>query len=161
MQKKLKIFFFSLVILFVSCGIRAGMKSAIEQTTNYLPYPFKNIDLGMTISEFAAIKDTGRMERSNLMTFRREFTEIINKNEVSNATYYFDNDGHIPFYEIIIEFNEGFNVSEFAQKEYGYPNTGTEWLMDSKKGYNIRIWLFENKLVLAAEMKGTEWNENK
>jgi hypothetical protein len=43
----------------------------------------------------------------------------------------------------------------------GQPNfeNNTEWIIGSRQDYKIKAWKFENNLVLAAQLKGTEWEE--
>ena len=76
------------------------------------------------------------------------------------ATYYFDNEGSFPLYELIIEYESTAARDAEADRLFGSPNfEETEWQYDSKEGFLIHAWKFKNKLVIAGKIAGTEWDE--
>ena len=98
---------------------------------------------------------------NDAFSFRKEFVEDINAEGIKKIIYYFDTDNHKPFYETIIVYDNEKKRDEEATRLLGPPNSenATEWELNSRQGYIIKAWKFENKLVLAAQIKGTEWEE--
>ncbi len=98
------------------------------------------------------------IEISDVIDFRNQITETFTDGDIEAVTYYFDKDGNQPLYEYIIEYKDGIDVKEIAKSKLGNPNyEEKEWLFDSEKGYKVRAWTFKQKIVLAANLKGTEW----
>ena len=66
----------------------------------------------------------------------------------------------MPLYEYIIDYHSAEKRDEFVAANLGKPNNEEEWVFDSKEGFKIKAWLFENKLVVAGLIKDTEWYED-
>jgi len=156
-MKKL-IFLLLILFLITSCSIFKSFKKEVHFQTQYLPEQFQDLYLNMPFSEFEKTRNINKMERSDIMSFRISYEEHNPENNINNVTYYIDNEGNLPLYELIIEYNQNFDLTNYIKNKYGSPNFGTEWLYDSKEGFMIKIWTFDNKLVIAGAIKGTEWN---
>ena len=69
----------------------------------YLPKTFKKLRFGMSLEVL-------KKQRKNKLTdasddtydFRKIYTEEINEKGIVSAVYYFDNEGHLPLYEMIV-----------------------------------------------------------
>lgn len=154
--------YFVALSLFLSLAVVQGCKPTTQIVskphTKYLPAEFQNLYFGMPLADFKTIKKDVKME-SDGASFRLIATEKDMNAQVREVTYYFANTNTSvnPLYEIIIEYKDVFYRDQVASKLYGAPNSGDEWRFDSGEGYQIMIWRFETKLVIAAKMKGTEW----
>jgi serine/threonine protein kinase len=144
-------------------GSPAPMPIASAQLlANYLPNkpPFYNLYLGMAYDNFQKLKSVDQMQRSTQLDFRTELTETVEDEQIESITYYFDNDGNQPLYEFIIKYKPDFNLQNYAISKYGSPNFQKEWSFKSNEGFDIRVWTFESKLVIAGLIAGTEYNSN-
>lgn len=121
-----------------------------------LPEEFKNLYFGMSFDEFKEVRKLGMVEISNLIDFRIEYSETM-KGDIKAVTYYFDKEGNIPLYELIIEYNDEKTRDMVADKLFGKPNSGDQWKIIKKSGLEIRAWKFITKLVVVAVLPNTEW----
>ena len=123
----------------------------------YLPEYFSDLYLGMPYEEFLFIKGKLKKHLADLMSFRFELEERINRNGIRDVIYYFGKTDTKPLYELIIEYEKNFDLQKYLLQKYGNPNHGNEWRFDNGEGVIIMIWTFRNKLVIAGAIKGTEW----
>ena len=113
---------------------------------DYLPSVFENLYLGITLEEFKKIKDTTIMDvdESEYVSY---LTEFLDKKDFKYLVYQFDK--HKILYEMIIEFQPGYDIDTFIKNVYGQPNNNEEWLIDGKDGFQFKIWKFINSLCIA------------
>lgn len=162
MKKFLLIGLYVLAINFSGC-----ISSKKVQTTGnlhadqikYFPDAFKNLYFGMPLTEFQKIKPDVKIPSDQIMSFRTEIVENNVSSIIDNVTYYFDNDGNKPLYELIIEYKNETDRNKEADQLLGRPNNGDEWKFDSKEGFDIKAWKFERKLVIIGALPKTEWTE--
>ena len=84
---------------------------------------------------------------------------ISNFDEINVRTY-IDNDNKQPLYEFILILNPSLNANDIANEHFGLPNEGTEWRFppsETNLPYTIAAWTYKNKIIIAATIKGTEW----
>lgn len=157
-MKKTILFALLLAISFSACkSSKTGESVATMDIRKiYVPQQVKDTYFGLSRTDFLKMR-TSNVEVSDIVDFRTEITETFSKGDVKNITYYFDKDGNQPLYEYIVEYNDNINVKEIANAKFGTPNSEGEWLMDSKEGYQIKAWTFNQKIVIAAAMNQTEW----
>ena len=92
------------------------------------------------------------------MEFRKSVALPNYSDKIKELTLYFDNEGTFPLYEFIIDYKEIAERDKVANELYGKPNfKEKEWKFDSGEGYPIRVWTYQNKLIIAGFMPGTEW----
>ena len=133
-------------------------KHASQQ--KYFPDEFKNLWFGMSISDFRKATKVKLTPEPALMSFRIEYVQNEFDNpELKEVTYYFDDDGENPLYEMIIEYHSASQRDRVAASVLGPPNEGEEWKFDSGEGFDLRAWQFRNKLVIIGVLPGTEWEE--
>jgi len=153
------------IFLVVSCG---SLKKTTEDRfqTTILPEYVKNLYIGMPLEEFKEINnEKSSMIEENLMSFRYEYEEIVNDENLESIVYYFDVDiPSQPLYEMIFIYKPDFDVEAYAESMYGEPTVlfhlpYDEWCWDSQEGFKIVAWTFENKLVIVGAIKKTEWGE--
>lgn len=150
-------------ILFLSCiFILAFGREAKAQKSPYAEYtpkflanvPFETLNTDFEKRHKKAVKP------ENLMSFRYEYTEKM-KGDVKLVTYYFMGKGVNKLYEYIIDYTSDKAMQESSTKLLGAPNNGDEWAFVASNGIKVKAWSFENTLVIAASLPGSEWDETK
>ncbi|MCF7793390.1 MAG: hypothetical protein K9N09_06545 [Candidatus Cloacimonetes bacterium] len=141
------------LITIVSCGFIA--KHSYQKTL--LPKTLRNFYLGMELADFSKIKDLEKLEKYDAFNFRVEYAEKFKDAEIKEVTYYFTKEKPQILYEFIIEYQSNVNVPFLAKERYGKPNSDEEWLFDSREGFDIKIWTFNQTIVVAGKLPGTEW----
>lgn len=92
--------------------------------------------------------------------FREVYFESVGKNGIESISYYFDNEGDLPLYEIIIVYESESVRDVVAAKKLGAPNyKEKEWKLDMDADYPLHAWTFKNKLIYAVPLKGSEWED--
>jgi hypothetical protein len=94
-----------------------------------------------------------------------DFREVYLLGPLSNrfeeVVCYVDTEGDLPVYEFILMVPEGQSNTDIGRQLLGPPNhEEEEWRFSpSETGlpYTIAAWTYQNKLILAAAMAGTEW----
>lgn len=124
----------------------------------YFPKGVRKLKLGMPYAKLIK-KHPAAKKTSDGMDFRTVLVEELNKSEIQSLIYYVDNDGKKPFYELIVQYQAGIDVPEIARDMYGPPNQDDEWYFEHRKGPDVNIWVFKQKLVIAAILPDTEWAE--
>jgi len=89
--------------------------------------------------------------------FRTEYTEFFSEGEIEEITYYFTKGESEILFEFIIKYTPDFDIHNFSFQKYGKHNAGDEWIFDSKSGFDMMIWIFETKLVIAGKIPGSGW----
>ena len=121
----------------------------------YLPEGLKDIRIGMSLVEFL---ESGHAQ--NVLRKDHDFRITIEKayadQAFSAATFYFGAEGNRPLYEIIIEYPPNYDLHAHLATAYGEPTHEGEWRYRDHDDYRIMIWTFLNKVVIAANMRGTE-----
>ena len=154
--------------MIVTLVLGAGWKSSKSDCRiqrKYLMAEVKGLCLGMSLDEFSRKKSNfGQLEIDNDMGFRKVYLEkAVDMEGVLSIVYYFDSDGSQPLYEIIIQYSSEYLAKGKANKKLGKPNDGDEWRFTSVKtglSYDIKAWIYKSKVVIAAMMDGTEWEND-
>jgi hypothetical protein len=159
-----KIIIFGLFFLALSaCRSKKELTNNNDRINRYFPEVLGDLVFNLSMDEVIA-------KRPNLapvnyindaFDFRKEFVEEINESGIRKVSYYFDMDGTKPLYEVIVYYDNEKKRDQDALRLLGQPNSenNTEWIIGSRQDYKIKVWKFENNLVLAAQLKGTEWEE--
>ena len=155
-----------ILLLLTSCSVfKTAPKERFQ--TQLLPDIVKNLYLGMPMDKFEDIKDKKKMEERIDLSFRYEYVEQIEDANFQSITYYFDaNISSHPLYEMIFIFNDDVEAQSYVRNLYGDPTIMhhlpfDEWCWKSGEGFQIVAWTFENKLVIVATIKNTEWADLK
>ena len=126
----------------------------------YLPKTFKKLRFGMSLEAIKKLRGKLTDISEEGYEFRKVFNEKINKDGIVEVSYYFDNEGDFPIYEMIIVYESEVMRDKVATKLLGAPNyKSTKWKMDIGEDYPLVAWSFKNKLVYAIPLKGSEWEE--
>jgi hypothetical protein len=159
-----KILIFGILLLALgACRSKKELTNNNERINRYFPELLGDLVFNLSLDEVIA-------KRPNLapvnyvndaFSFRKEFVEEINEAGIKKLVYYFSVNDQKPFYELIIIYENDKIRDKEALRLLGQPNfeNNTEWIIGSRQDYKIKAWKFENNLVLAAQLKGTEWEE--
>jgi hypothetical protein len=102
----------------------------------------------------------GLKKMDPVMDFRTECLYRVNESGLNDITFYFDKDNHEPLYEIIMDFEDADTLATFIAKDLGpsnHPRLDDHWVMSiTPEGQAYILWRFENKLIFAANLPGTE-----
>jgi hypothetical protein len=125
----------------------------------HLPEKFQTLFLGMSKAD--AIAARPEMKFAHDSEFREEYIEDFEDSELTNAVYYFDDDAPHVLYEIIFIYKSEASRDNVAKVLLGEPNSenSQEWYFDSKEDFRMHCWTYKTKLIVTAELKGTEWEE--
>ena len=122
----------------------------------YIPEELRHLYLGMPFKEF--FSQYQAVSVSEIMQFRKSVVLKNYSDKIKELTLYFDNEGTFPLYEFIIDYKDVAERDKVINELYGKPNfKEKEWEFDSEEGYPVRVWTFENKIIVAGFMAGTEW----
>jgi hypothetical protein len=147
---------FILVVSFISTAF-GQPKAKPDDSESYLPICVAPSYLGMSFKKFKRKMNIKKMQKSSTFSFRDVYTHYNPCPDVKEITYYIDKDGDQPLYEYIIEYEEGIDVVELAEEMYGKANYEDEWLFSRDDLFDIRIWTFQNKIVIVGVIQQTEW----
>lgn len=99
-----------------------------------------------------------------IMDFREEYTLKVGNNGVKQVNFIFDKDGDKPLYEMIFEFDNADSTRRLVEMMFGQPNHPTledHWVLaKDEKGIVPMIWLFDNKMITAVNLPGTEFEND-
>ena len=146
-------------ILVFACSAFAMGQTATERSYNRLIKTLGRLSIGTTQADFLQQKpDLGQPDGA--MGFRNEIVETIEQDGLQSVTYYFDNDGNQPLYELILEFSSPELRSAVIEKLFGpanHPEAPDHWILGVQDEVVSLGWMFASKFVLAANLPGTEW----
>ena len=126
----------------------------------YFPRGVEKISFGMSYDDLRKKRKNTQTSRDSNDSFRFILQEQVDEQEFIDLIYYVDKDGEKPLYEVLVVYPIGTDVREVAEELYGAPNQGEEWWFEHPNGYPINIWVYEQKLVIAAVLPDTEWDED-
>ena len=119
----------------------------------------KDVTMGMPLADFQKIRPAAvKIESTD---FRVVVEEKIGKKGIKDITYYFDNEGNQPFYEIIVEYDNITNRDNAAEKLFGkmnHPLKGDHWVIyKGNADYLTVAWTYESRLIWAGQVLNSEW----
>ncbi len=152
-MKKRTIIVLLLIFLFLSCSFT--VKHSYQKTL--LPKPLQKMHIGMEKADFTKIKSLDEMEKYDSFEFRDSYVETLKPGDIKNVTYYFTKKDPQILYEFIVEYQPDIDVPALANEMYGKPNNDEEWIFDSQEGFDIMVWIYEQKVIIAGKLPGTEW----
>ena len=131
----------------------------LSSEKKYLPKELKKVRFGMSFNELMKLRGQQPKDVSDPdYNFRKVYLEKVNSKGITNVTYYFDNQGNLPLYEMIVVYDSEAARDRDAEKLLGEANyKGKDWKIDMNGGYPLHAWKFKNKLVYAVPLKGSEW----
>ena len=101
--------------------------------------------------------------QSNGLDFREEYLIMGGEKGLKEVTLVCDKDGDKPLYEVIFEFENADSTQKLAELMFGAPNHPTldnYWVISVvAKEMVFLAWTFNNKLVLACNLAGTEFED--
>lgn len=158
-MRKLAITFVLGLLLFANTNAQIPIDKAVETFS----YSLAGLGFGTAEVDFLAAKRNLLAPEPDVIGFRDEIVEKVGKNNLEQITYYFDKDGDKLLYEIIIEFSDEPTRQAAAEKLLGAPNhpeMADHWIAGVSNNVVNIAWAFNNKLVIAANLPGTEWTDD-
>ena len=145
--------FVASVLMLSSCGTSKKLTKAHQK---YLPVEVRDLYFGMAQQE--ALSKHPQAEFAQDENFRKVYIEQVNSDDLEFIVYYFDVEPTQILYEFILNYKNEQARDKVAADLLGKPNyKNTEWLFETEEGFLINAWKFKNRLVLAAKIAGTEW----
>lgn len=161
-MKKISFIIFAAVLL-ASCLPKKEINNNNNRINRYFPEVLGEIVLNMPFEDVIKLRPNIAPVNyvNDAFNFRKEYVEEINQDGIQKVVYFFDADNHVPLYEAVIIFDSEKKRDSEASRLLGQPNyeNNTEWILDSRQNFKVKAWKFENKLVVAGIIKGTEWEE--
>lgn len=136
---------------------RARLPKALEN---------KGLSLGMNFEDLSRKRPGIKLNSTE--TFRKVYVENDFSMDIANLVYYVaeDKDGIERVYEFIIVLKEGVSPAKLGEKTWGKTNHlrkgEGEWRfpeLETGLSGEMAAWVFQNKLVVAFAMPGSEWEE--
>lgn len=125
----------------------------------YLPEDFRNVYFGMPLTEFRDARPEAE-QFVQPMSFRSVYQESLPQSKYQYASYYIDKEPQAVLYEVILTYQNEAGRDAEATKLLGEPNyDGTEWRFQTEEGFLLWCWTYQTKLIYAAVLPGTEWEE--
>jgi len=149
-----------LIVLCLVCLPLSQMHGQAQKNwkKGYFPSGIKKLQLGMPFTKLVK-KHPAAKAQSDGYSFRTVLVEELNLGNLARIIYYVDNDGNRPVYETIFEYQPNIDVKTIATELYGPPNKEGEWWFAHRKGPPVNIWVYQQKLVIAAHFPNTEWTD--
>jgi hypothetical protein len=165
-------------LIYFFCGLTSFLYSQEEVDTSkvidlgesdqYLPVYLENVYIGMTLAEFANVKDTLLLSVSNnVPDMWYGVREEVNDDIISEVYYKFDKEENginvdRPLYQINIIFSDSLSESEYLQDRFGTPQKELgpsvyEWKFKTDKKYKLFVKKDNGEVQIFAAMPGTEW----
>ncbi len=157
-MRKLNLLFPVFIFFLAACAITGGGHKIQKK---YIPAELKKVYLGMSMADFKKARPNVVFEEDNIMNFRVVGAETFENGDITLINYYFDAEGEFPLYEIIISYKDAETRNAVVEKLYGEPNFEKEWRFDSEEDFEIMVWNFAKKIVIAGRIAGTEWDNKK
>ncbi|MFT6148731.1 MAG: hypothetical protein ACJAUH_001417 [Saprospiraceae bacterium] len=138
-----------------------------EETNSQDKYLFQelldsNLYLGMPREDFLMIRPNTEYN-SDVHNFRSIYVEENFSPRFQTLICYLDNDGEQPLYEFILILSPKLDAKKIASDHFGLPNhKEKEWrflVSETGVSYSIAAWTYKNKIIIAATLAGTEWEE--
>lgn len=150
-------FLFFLLVLLPGICLGASLKSLPKKA---LPTEIRSLSFGLPLEKFKQRRP--EIKLAGEPNFREVYIEEFSEGPLKSLVYYFDAEGEKPYYEVIMNFESETARDAWVARSLKKPNhpNGNDWLFDSRKGYEINAWTFQNKLIFAAAIPGCEWDED-
>lgn len=129
----------------------------------FLPEPAHKAQIGRDLSQVRKKVPRAYPSQEASNESRKEYVQdFIGHPTVRAIEYYFDADleGN-PLYEVVYYFRDRNLPMSTAEALYGPPNhKEREWRFPVKgESWQVAVWAHEERLYVAAEMPGTEWED--
>ncbi len=154
--KKLSI----LVLLLSYTSIQA---QSLQQQKKYFPKAITKMKIFLGSTEQELLNNCDNcVDQKTEESFRRVYLSSIDDKEFQSAIFYVST-STAEVYEIILTAKDGIDVNKVANKLLGSPNVeNNEWRFFSdktKQKFTMAMWVFKNKLVIAGDIQGSEWEK--
>ncbi|MCA9517154.1 MAG: hypothetical protein KC635_19570 [Myxococcales bacterium] len=133
---------------------------AIWATEDHFAEAFPNAAMGMPLEQWQKTRPGVKVPGpGEIWTFRIEVVEKDPVPGVVEATWYFDVDvpGH-PLYEVIVDYGPNDAARKKVIEALGAPHDANgDWYFPTSHEHAVKVWAFKTKIISAANIRGTEW----
>ena len=165
-------------LIYFFCGLTSFMYSQgeadtskviyLNESSQYLPVYLENVYIGMTLAEFANVKDTLLLAVShNIPDLWYGVREEVSDDIMSEVYYKFDKEENginvdRPLYQIDIIFSDSLAENEFLRDKFGEPQKELgplefKWKFRTNMNYKLFVKQKDKEVQIFAAMPGTEW----
>ncbi|MEO1049940.1 MAG: hypothetical protein AAFX87_04925 [Bacteroidota bacterium] len=139
-------------------------QKAFKKQKKYFPQELikRKFYLGMTKNEFMKKFPEAEFSVGREDNFRQLYVHRNISDRIAAAVFYIDNEGEYPVYEVVLNISDSHNSSKMGETILGPPNYQGEWRFspsDTGLDFQIAAWIFKNKLIIASNYPGSEWEE--
>ena len=120
--------------------------------------PMNKLALGFSEDELLSKRPNAQLQDDG-MEFRRVYLEMVDDEDIQGFVYYVDAELSL-FYELIVIYKDEATREAAVNRllgEVGFD--GEEWTFEQKGAPTVRCWTFKEKIVYAACIPGTEWED--
>lgn len=160
----MRITFFIFIILttgIFGCTSTSKIHSELKSQEKYLFNELIENELFIGISKKNLLLQRPKVEANNDgFDFREIYVDTSFSHRFNTVIYYIDRDATKPVYEFILLVDDGLDAKKIAIEKYGQPNHNQEWrfaMDETKLPFDIAVWTFRNKVIIAGMIAGTEW----
>lgn len=151
-------YFLTLILLLQLTAIQAQNP---KQQKKYFPKVVKKMKVYLGSSEAYFLNRCADCEdQKNGESFRKIYQTTWDDKQFESAIFYISTK-KAELYEMILIAKEGVDVNELANKLWGNPNhEDAEWRFspeETGQAFTIACWTYKNKLIIAGDLKGSEW----
>lgn len=126
----------------------------------YFPKSIKKMKVYLGTTEAQLLKRcTECQDKQTGESFRTIYSTPLQDEAFEMAVFYVST-SKSEVYEMILVAKEGAKIEQIATKLLGAPNQGDEWRFSpgqTKQDFNLAAWTFKNKLIIAGDLEGSEW----
>lgn len=151
-------------ILFLCCLVftPSFAQKPHKAQKKFFPKELKKHKLYLGMAKEALLaKFPGAEQQKTFSDFREVYALGKLSKRIQSATCYVTTQDDQPFYEMILVIEEGYSNEAMGAELFGPPNhEGKEWLLSPEAtglSFTIKVWTFQNKLVIAGALPGSEW----
>ncbi len=162
-MKRIILFLTVVFIGFYGCTSTSKIPNELKSQQKYLFKELVDNELFLGLAkDDLLLKRPKAEENSDGFDFREIYIDTAFSQRFNTLIYYIDREGTKPVYEFILLVDNRFDAKKLAKEKYGEPNYKDEWRFSketTKLPYDIAVWTFKNKVIIAGTIEGTEWEE--
>ena len=158
------LFLLTFLALFISIPLSSFSQRPAKAQKKFFPKELrkKGVYFGMPKVELLRAFSDAKAN-DGFINFRKVYTLKPLSKRFQESQCYLDSEGYFPLYEFILIIADGYSNETIARELFGPPNFNeTKWLFkpaDTGLDFEISAWTFQNKLIIAGALPGTEWEE--
>jgi hypothetical protein len=162
-MRSIIIVFTLLIFSVIGCTSTSKISNEVKSQEKFLFQELIDNGLFLGISKENLLIQRPKAEaNSDGFNFREIYVDTAFSYRFNTVIYYLDRDNLKPVYEFILLVDNGLDATKIAIDKYGKPNHNDEWRFTAQKSklpFDVAIWTFKNKIIIAGTLKDTEWED--